>query len=578
MNSSDKEKILFRILLNESLDGEITVEEIQRLNSLLAAYPDIRAYYLKLMQMQSALREVRMPGEFPFSLDPPLGENEQFWINMAEHEKTAPKIEISKDQSQRELVQKVIYPPRPRRKVNKSSIYFVAMNVAAVLFVILFLRFAPSTGIEVATLTDSINAKWADGSGSMDKGARLATRSDELFLQGGLAELLFDNNVKVVIEGPAAFDLLTRDQINLRYGRIYATVPRKAIGFTINTPTSRIIDLGTEFGVQADAFGDVRLHVIKGKTTLIAGDKSNKVNLEVTAGHAKKVSAETQEVSDISCETELFARDIRSDSKCVWRGQTELSLADMVGGGNGLGTGRVDAWLNLKTGRGGTDLLLNPPPQMSREELEKIEKRFTDNRYKRVSYLPYVDGVFSPDGGAGDVRVSSQGDVWSDCPDTSGIYFEDIFNGPYLGTSYSHKLILGGQTYGSKEHPAIALHSNAGITFDLDAIRADMPDLEITQFKSICGVSTDAGISNNMTDFWVLVDGKKRFESLKMKADSGSREVTVPLGKEDRFLTLVVSDGDLYPNSDWGFFALPRLEIETSQSDKLESDIFFEIK
>ena len=35
---------------------------------------------------------------------------------------------------------------------------------------VLFLRFAPSkVGIEVATLTDSINAKWVDVAGPMEK-------------------------------------------------------------------------------------------------------------------------------------------------------------------------------------------------------------------------------------------------------------------------------------------------------------------------------------------------------------------------------------------------------------------------
>jgi hypothetical protein len=68
-----------------------------------------------------------------------------------------------------------------------------------------------------------------------------------------------------------------------------------------------------------------------------------------------------------------------------------------------------------------------------------------------------------------------------------------------------------------------------------------------------------------MTAFYVLVDGKKRFESLNMLADSGSREIAVELGQEDHFLTLVVTDGDLKPNNDWGFFAMPRLEIESVQ-------------
>ena len=96
-------------------------------------------------------------------------------------------------------------------------------------------------------------------------GTRLAAYSNKLFLREGLAELMFDNNAKVVVEGPAEFELLAEDQINLRYGRIYATIPHEAIGFTVSTPTSRIIDLGTEFGIQADGSGDVAVTCNQGK-------------------------------------------------------------------------------------------------------------------------------------------------------------------------------------------------------------------------------------------------------------------------------------------------------------------------
>jgi len=92
-----------------------------------------------------------------------------------------------------------------------------------------------------------------------------------------------------------------------------------------------------------------------------------------------------------------------------------------------------------------------------------------------------------------------------------------------------------------------------------------MPGVKITRFKSLCGVSQEAGTRTRRMDFYVLVDGKKRFESLNMNADSGPREIAVPLSREDRFLTLVATDGDLNPSCDWGFFAMPRLEIENTQ-------------
>jgi hypothetical protein len=92
-----------------------------------------------------------------------------------------------------------------------------------------------------------------------------------------------------------------------------------------------------------------------------------------------------------------------------------------------------------------------------------------------------------------------------------------------------------------------------------------MPGFEITQFKAVCGVSDEAGKGANKADFWVLVDGQKRFEAKGLQSGTGFREISIPLNSQDRFLTLVSTDGDLSPNYDWGFFALPRLEIESAK-------------
>jgi hypothetical protein len=50
------------------------------------------------------------------------------------------------------------------------------------------------------------------------------------------------------------------------YGRVYASVPKEALGFTIYTQNSKIIDLGTEFGVDTAMDGTVEIHVINVRT------------------------------------------------------------------------------------------------------------------------------------------------------------------------------------------------------------------------------------------------------------------------------------------------------------------------
>jgi hypothetical protein len=152
---------------------------------------------------------------------------------------------------------------------------------------------APPPASEVATLTDSVDAKWRGANTSFKHGTRLSTRREPLVLDKGFAEILFDNQARIVIEAPAQFEIATQDQVNLMYGRVYASVPKEALGFTIYTQNSKIIDLGTEFGVDTAMDGTVELHVIKGQTMLIAGGRAEKTMHTVAKGKAWRISGIT---------------------------------------------------------------------------------------------------------------------------------------------------------------------------------------------------------------------------------------------------------------------------------------------
>lgn len=557
-----------RELILAQLDGTISPEQYGTLQRLLNEDPDARRYYTEYVMLCAAIRRHINPSaamnQKKQNLD--LG-SDPLWQDLANEEKSAqavktqlPASDVSSIPIQTTSGKKAIL------RIRRRSLVTFILSTAALVFVVLLARYLPApANIEVATLSASIKSQWDISSDVKEKGDRLVTGYAPLTLQEGIIQLQFDNTAKVIIEGPAQFALLTEDQVKLNYGRLYAVVPHKAIGFTVNTPNSRIIDMGTEFGVQAESSSATELHVIKGRINLLAGT-TNKTAMEVRQGYAKKVSGDDSLVNDIPVKETLFVRSINSGNNMIWRGQKQIDLADVIGGGNGFGTGRTDAWLDLADGKNGTKLILNPDrQQFSKEELSKIERRLTDNRYHAVSHLPYIDGVFSPDGQTGAVYVSSEGHAWKDCPDTSGVYFEDIFNGSNVNTSYNHRLILNNQLYGTKEFPAIALHSNAGITFNLKAIRQDMPGLKIVRFTAVCGVSKESGRTGNKEDFWVLVDGQKRFEAIGLEYNSGPREISIPLSSLDQYLTLVSTDGDLYPYNDWGFFGMPRLEIEDTQ-------------
>lgn len=90
--------------------------------------------------------------------------------------------------------------------------------------------------------------------------------SDEIVrLFAGSVELTFDEGAVVTVDGPVEFRPLSTGQLELRRGRLLASVPPKAIGFTVSTPTSNVVDLGTEFEVAVNETGESDVQVHKGE-------------------------------------------------------------------------------------------------------------------------------------------------------------------------------------------------------------------------------------------------------------------------------------------------------------------------
>ena len=80
----------------------------------------------------------------------------------------------------------------------------------------------------------------------------------------GVAVIRWESGVDTIIEGPARFNLVSDQLIDLKQGRILAHVPNGAHGFTVKTPTSTTVDLGTDFGVDVNKEQQTEVHVIKG--------------------------------------------------------------------------------------------------------------------------------------------------------------------------------------------------------------------------------------------------------------------------------------------------------------------------
>lgn len=517
-------------LIFASLSGIASEQQQKQLAQALEEDIDLQKEYVDFLITYTLLHRRSGASVFIEDVKEPVLD-QKLWESLAYEEKTAPVIEMPREERlQQDLIQKVEYPAREKRKISRFEIFMLFNAAAVVLFLVILRIFPPTEGVEVATLSDSINAEWINAGGSMEIGTRLATRSEELYLRRGLAELLFDNNAEVVIEGPAEFELLGEDRIRLNYGKVYSIVPKEAIGFSVFTKNSKIFDMGTEFGVETDFRGNTLLHVMNGSTMLIAGgDQSGKKGITVDKGAAKKISAMNSEISDISCDYTSFVRNIDSRGDMIWRGG-DLSLASIVAGYDGFQE------VGSLTG-------LNPDNGERVASVSQQWRRSDKKAYSLVANSKYIDGVFVPNGKSGPIQITSLGHTF-ECPDTSGIFTHEI--AAYKGSLKNQQttippVIINGQEVA--DEPILMLHSNVGITFDLQAIHQSLPQLNITSLKTI-GMPM-SGAKYPDLDFWVLVDGQIKYERKIAINDNdrGPVPFDVELKPEDRFLTLIVTDG-----------------------------------
>jgi hypothetical protein len=112
------------------------------------------------------------------------------------------------------------------------------------------------------------------------------------------------------------------------------------------------------------------------------------------------------------------------------------------------------------------------------------------------------------------------------------------------------------------------MHPNAGITFDLHAIRSAMPEARIKRFHALCGVAEnvvpfarrDADPNAIGVTFWVLVDGRPWFSRTLGVVPAQSEQIDVPISPGDRFLTLATTNPGEYRYC-WAMFAEPALEL-----------------
>ena len=116
----------------------------------------------------------------------------------------------------------------------------------------------------VAVLTKAVGVEWSDEA-EIKPELGNTLEPCKLKLESGLAQIEFLQGSTVVLEGPVEFEVINPNGGELLFGKLRASVPQVATGFSIEVPNGKIIDLGTEFGLHVHEGGSTEVFVYKGR-------------------------------------------------------------------------------------------------------------------------------------------------------------------------------------------------------------------------------------------------------------------------------------------------------------------------
>jgi hypothetical protein len=284
-------------LVERYFDREASADEVAELQVLLRENAEAREHFWKVAEWHALFRQW----------------GEQEWGREAA-------------KSQRRVVpMPTVSRPAPRShepvwvKTHRKAVRFPvaqwAVGVAAAAAVVLFLTLPRGP---VATLDQVAEVTWK--SGKFEPNGRL--KPGPFQLEQGAAVIAFDRGARVVVEGPAKFELRDNNSMILRSGKARAHVPESAHGFKLQTPRFTAVDLGTEFGCDVSTDGVGELHVFEGKVDLRAG-VGPKSSVRLSENQAMRVEGEVS--------TPLAARPLAFLSEAEMAGRQFRESGDFLG-------------------------------------------------------------------------------------------------------------------------------------------------------------------------------------------------------------------------------------------------------
>ena len=130
------------------------------------------------------------------------------------------------------------------------------------------------------------DAVWGRDYPRLSLGSSLAT-GQMWELRQGLVQLHFGDGAVVALEGPARFQIDSANAMTIERGKLLARVRGRSQGFVVRTPIVQVVDIGTEFGVEAhETKPETEVQVFVGKVEVSPTNGARKGKHELSAGSA----------------------------------------------------------------------------------------------------------------------------------------------------------------------------------------------------------------------------------------------------------------------------------------------------
>lgn len=299
-------------LIYEVQNETASTSQLKKLSDLLRGDQDAQKLYVFLMDMHA---ELTLEQEF---LDP---DNLNFFSNR-----------ISEELPQKNLT---------GRRQNWSQYllltvcYFIPLVVLSYFFYSTANSFSHS---KVAVIDEIEEGVLTQNSKQILKNAPLLT-GYKYHLEHGVVRILMDSGAEVILESPAMFEVLHRNSIRLENGTLAAEVASDAIGFVVETPTQRVVDLGTRFGVSVSDDGSSETHVFHGKVVCaeVNEDQGESMKHLLSAGQAIQVKGDGSKSVEMKTNEGMFPRALKFQAqieKLVGAIQYQQEMPQQLGAGD----------------------------------------------------------------------------------------------------------------------------------------------------------------------------------------------------------------------------------------------------